>query len=200
MFLPLNPDEETCDMSEKNFWETVEADAEAFSSLTKEAGSELSGLIRQHNEIKKKLAAADAQVKDLKQKRQRYVADLIPSLMNEMSIEAAEADGSKVSLTTYASGTMSKDPLILNQQLDHLRDVGEEEFIQRVITVRCPRGQDNKAGALVVELEENGFDVTDDVTVLNPTLRKIFRTRIEKGEPIDLELFNANVGQIAKIT
>ena len=187
-------------MSEKNFWETVEADAEAFSGLTKEAGSELSGLIRQHNEIKKKLVAAEAQVKELKQERQEYIADLIPSIMQEMGIESVEVDGSKVSLTTYASGTMSKDPILHNQQANHLIDVGAGEFLSGQLVVQFERGQDNEGKAWAAKLEESGLNVDYQVTIHNQTLRKLFRTRIEEGEPIDLELFNANVGQIAKIT
>ena len=187
-------------MSEKNFWETVEADAEAFSGLTKEAGSELSGLIRQHNEIKKKLVAAEAQVKDLKQERQEYIADLIPSIMQEMGIESVEVDGSKVSLTTYASGTMSKDPILHNQQSNHLIDVGAGEFLSGQLVVQFERGQDNEGKAWAAELEERGLNVDYQVTIHNQTLRKLFRTRIEEGKPIDLELFHANVGQIAKIT
>jgi len=53
-------------------WKQFEVDADAFSNLTTEAGTELSGLIKQVTSVEKVLAAKEAEVKDLKAQRQRY--------------------------------------------------------------------------------------------------------------------------------
>ena len=47
-------------------WEEITADASAFEGLTKEAGTELSGLIRKANEINKEISSLEGKLSDKK--------------------------------------------------------------------------------------------------------------------------------------
>jgi len=185
--------------SETDAWKQFEADADAFSNLTTEAGTELSGLIKQVTSVEKVLAAKEAEVKDLKAQRQRYLFDLIPSKMQEIGLDKVEVEGNTVSLTTFVSGTMPKDPIQKDIALTHLREIGASDFIKNKITVSFGVTEDNRAKALQADLESQGFP-TDAVTWVEPmTLKKIIKEYVGNGKEIDLEIFNASVGTVAKI-
>ena len=142
--------------SETDAWKQFEADADAFSNLTTEAGTELSGLIRQVASVEKDLAAKEAEVKDLKAKK------------NDIA-------------------------------LSHLREIGASDFIKNKITVSFGVTEDNRAKALQADLEAQGF-TTDAETKVEPmTLKKIIKEYVGNGKEIDLEIFNASIGTVAKI-
>jgi len=92
-------------------WKEITADASAFDGLTKEAGTELSGLIRTVTGINKEISGVESHLSELKNNRDRYLFDLIPGQMREIGLDKVEVDGNKVSLYTFVSGTMPKDPL-----------------------------------------------------------------------------------------
>ena len=185
--------------NETDAWKQFETDADAFSNLTTEAGTELSGLIRQVTSVEKDLAAKEAEVKALKAKKNDYLFNLIPSKMQEIGLDKVEVDGNTVSLTTFVSGTMPKDPIQKDIALSHLREIGASDFIKNKITVSFGVTEDNRAKALQVDLEGQGF-LTDAETKVEPmTLKKIIKEYVENGKEIDLEIFNASIGTIAKI-
>tara|TARA_R110000744_G_scaffold6208_1_gene21787 strand:- start:7720 stop:8295 length:576 start_codon:yes stop_codon:yes gene_type:complete len=185
--------------SETDAWKQFEADADAFSNLTTEAGTELSGLIRQVASVEKDLAAKEAEVKALKAKKNDYLFDLIPSKMQEIGLDKVEVDGNAVSLMTFVSGTMPKDPMQKDIALSHLREIGASDFIKNKITVSFGVTEDNRAKALQADLEAQGF-TTDAETKVEPmTLKKIIKEYVGNGKEIDLEIFNASIGTVAKI-
>ena len=93
----------------EDLWTAIEADADAFDELTTESGSELSALIRQVSSVKTELFSLEEKLKLLKQKRDRYLFDLIPAKMHETGLDEVKVDGNKVSLQAFVSGTMPKD-------------------------------------------------------------------------------------------
>ena len=156
--------------SETDAWKQFEVDADAFSNLTTEAGTELSGLIRQVTSVEKDLAAKEAEV-----------------------------DGNTVSLMTFVNGTMPKDPIQKDIALAHLREIGASDFIKNNITVSFGVTEDNRAKALQADLEDQGFSTDADTKVESQTLKKIIREYVENGKEIDLELFNGSLVTYAKI-
>jgi hypothetical protein len=185
--------------SETDAWKQFEVDADAFSNLTTEAGTELSGLIRQVTSVEKDLAAKEAEVKALKVKKNGYLFDLIPSKMQEIGLDKAEVDGNTVSLMTFVNGTMPKDPIQKDIALAHLREIGASDFIKNNITVSFGVTEDNRAKALQADLEDQGFSTDADTKVESQTLKKIIREYVENGKEIDLELFNGSLVTYAKI-
>jgi hypothetical protein len=185
--------------SETDAWKQFEVDADAFSNLTTEAGTELSGLIRQVTSVEKDLAAKEAEVKALKVKKNDYLFDLIPSKMQEIGLDKAEVDGNTVSLMTFVNGTMPKDPIQKDIALAHLREIGASDFIKNNITVSFGVTEDNRAKALRADLEDQGFSTDADTKVEPSTLKKIIKEYVENGKEIDLELFNGSLVTYAKI-
>jgi|TARA_R110000787_G_scaffold137828_6_gene251437 PIN domain nuclease of toxin-antitoxin system len=186
-------------MSEEDLWNTIEADAEAFKDLTTEAGTELAALIRQLGVVQSSVWETEEKLKGLKQQRDRYLHDLIPAKMQETGLDEVKVDGNKVSLATFVSGTMPKDPLERDRALSHLREIGASDFIKNEVSVSFPVSEDNRARAMQADLEDKGFDTAAKTWVEPQTLKKLIRERVEAGQEIDLEIFNAHIGTIAKI-
>mgnify|MGYP003148296032 FL=1 len=186
-------------MSEEDLWNTIEADAEAFKDLTTEAGTELAALIRQFGTVQSEMWKTEEKLKVLRQQRDRYLHDLIPSKMQETGLDEAKVDGNRVSLSTFVSGTMPKDPMQRDIALSHLREIGASDFIKNVVSVSFPVSEDNRARAMQADLEDKGFETAAKTWVEPSTLKKLIRERVEAGQEIDLEIFNANIGTIARI-
>jgi hypothetical protein len=180
-------------------WDAIQADASAFKELTTEGGGELSDLIRIVSDVGKQLSKAEEAIKSLKESRDRYLYDLIPSKMAEMGMDKVEVDGNKVSLRTFVSGTMPKDPIAKENALAHLREIGAGDFIKNDINVSFGVTQDNSAKSLQADLEEKGFDTSSKTWIEPMTLKKLIRERVEANQEIDLDIFNAHVGTIAKL-
>ena len=180
-------------------WEEITADASAFEGLTKEAGTELSGLIRKANEINKEISSLEGKLSDKKKTRDKYLFDLIPNQMREIGLDKVEVDGNTVSLSTFVSGTMPKDPLQKEIALQHLTDIGCSDFIKNDVVIRFGVTQHNEAKSLQSELDDKGLNTTSKTWVEPMTIKKVIRERVENSQEIDLEIFNANLGTIAKI-
>ena len=183
----------------EEIWKQAEADADKFKDLSTEGGKDLSDLIKQASTVNKQIDVLEEEVKMLKQKKNSYLFDLIPAKMAEMGMDKVEVDGNAVSLSTFVSATMPKDPIQREQAMSHLRDIGASDFIKNEVTVKFGVNEDNRARSIQSELEEKGMDTTARVWVEPSTLKKLVRERVENNQRIDLELFNAHVGQIAKI-
>jgi len=186
-------------MSKEEIWKTIEADASKFEDVTTETGGELSDMIRILSDVNKKISDAEESVKSLKKTRDRYVHDLIPGKMAEMGCVAVEVEGNKVSLQTFVSGTMPKDPSARKVALDHLREIGAGDFIKNDVSVSFGVTQDNVAKDLAADLENKGYETFSKTWVEPMTLKKLIRERVEENQEIDLDIFNAHVGTIAKI-
>tara|TARA_R100000329_G_scaffold147000_1_gene134117 strand:- start:396 stop:971 length:576 start_codon:yes stop_codon:yes gene_type:complete len=183
----------------EEIWKQAEADADKFKDLSTQGGKDLSDLIKQASTVNKQIDVLEEEVKMLKQKKNSYLFDLIPAKMAEMGMDKVEVDGNAVSLSTFVSATMPKDPIQREQAMSHLRDIGASDFIKNEVTVKFGVNEDNRARSIQSELEEKGMDTTARVWVEPSTLKKLVRERVENNQRIDLELFNAHVGQIAKI-
>ena len=182
-----------------DIWEEIEADADAFEKLTTKAGGELSALIKQVLEIKRDLASLEETVKETKSRRDHYLHTLIPEKMQETGLDKAVVGDNTVSLSVYVSGTMPKDPLQRDVAMTHLRDIGASDFIKNDVSVRFGVSEENRARAMQADLEIQGFETVAKTWVEPQTLKKLIRERVENNQEIDLEIFNAHIGTVAKI-
>ena len=180
-------------------WDNITADAEAFDSLSTEGGKELSDLIRATTSIEEEIADLEKDLKSVKVKRQKYLFDLIPAKMVEMGMDKVVVDGSSVSLSSFVQASMPKDPIDKVNAINHLREIGCEDFIKNKIEVSFGINEDNSAKALQADLDDRGLDTSARTWIEPPTLKKLIRERVEANQTINLELFNAFVGQVAKI-
>ena len=187
------------DKIKDDVWKTITADSSAFKELSTEGGKELSDLIRQTTSLSKKIETLEEEVKNFKAKRQTYLFDLIPAKMSEMGMDKVVVDGNSVTLTSFVQATMPKDPIDKEKAIGHLRDIGAGDFIKNQVQLSFGINEDNKARSIQAELDEQGLDTTARTWVEPPTLKKLVKERVQQNQQIDLELFNAFVGQVAKI-
>jgi hypothetical protein len=186
-------------MKEADFFETVTADASVFEGLTVEAGGEISDLVRQHVELSKELTVIESQASSVKDRIRRIETELLPEKMNEMGMTKVEIDGNEVSVSTFVSARLPKDPMQRQQAFQHLRELGCGDFIKNTVSISFPVTQDNRAKALADDLSNQGYTTETNTWVENPTLRKVVKEQVDKGSPINLDLFNGFIGFITKI-
>ena len=186
-----------------DLWKAIEADgqadADAFENLTTEGATELASMVRHLISLQSELVEAEQKVKDVKSKVMRYTHDRIPAKMQETGLDEAKVGGNKISLATYVNGTMPKDPLQRDIALAHLRNIGASDLIKNQMSVGFAVKEDNKARAVAEDLRKAGHDPVLKTWVEPSTLKKLIRERTEKGQEIDLELFNASMGMYAKV-
>ena len=182
-----------------DLWETITADASVFVGLTTEGGSELSDLVGQAAKLNQKVRAAEDEVRTLKRKRDSYLYDLIPAKMREVGMDKVEVKGNTVSLHPFVSATMPKDPMEKQVALQHLRSVGAGDFVKNTVSVNFGLRQDNEAKSFEADLHDRGLEPESKTWVEPMTLKKLIRERVEGNQEIDLELFNAYIGTVAKI-
>ena len=185
--------------TEDKLWEQVTADAGAFDGLTREAGTEPSDLIRGAGQLEAQISGKEDELKRLKKDHDKLVFDLIPGRMNEMGMQKVEVDGNSVTLSTFVSARMPKDPAQKAVALNHLRDQGFSDFIKNEVQVSFGINEDEKAQQLQQDLDDRGHQTTSRVWVEPQTLKKLIREDMENGHKIDGEIFNTYLGTIAKI-
>ena len=180
-------------------WKTITADSSAFEGLSTEGGKELSDLIRQTTSINKTIDSLEEEVKSLKAKRQSYLYDLIPAKMTELGMDKVVVEGNSVSLTSFVQATMPKDPIDKQKAIAHLREIGCEDFVKNQVQISFGINEDNQARSIQAELDDKGLNTSARTWVEPATLKKLVRERVESNKSIDLDMFNAYVGQVAKI-
>jgi hypothetical protein len=80
-----------------------------------------------------------------------------------------------------------------------LREIGAEDFIKNQVQISFGINEDNKARSIQADLDEKGLDTTARTWVEPSTLKKLVKERVQNNQTIDLELFNAFVGTVAKL-
>jgi hypothetical protein len=109
------------------------------------------------------------------------------------------ADGFKVTIKDFLSGSLPKDEEKRSSALEWLRDVGAEDLIKNELHAHFDRGQDNIAGHIAGALEENKIKYEQTIGVHPSTLKAYARERMERGEDVPLELLGLYAGRIAEI-
>ena len=80
-----------------------------------------------------------------------------------------------------------------------LRSNGHEDLIKNTVTASFNRGQDNQVAELIKVCEEYNFTYNQKQKVEPMTLKAFVKERVEKGLPIDLDLFGAFVARTADV-
>ena len=119
--------------------------------------------------------------------------------MTELGMDKVVVEGNSVSLTSFVQATMPKDPIDKQKAIAHLREIGCEDFVKNQVQISFGINEDNQARSIQAELDDKGLNTTARTWVEPATLKKLVRERVESNKSIDLDLFNAYVGQVAKI-
>ena len=158
-------------------------DASTLEGVQAENGKQLSGLVRRLNEKQEQIDETEKYLKELKAEKQRIAFEHIPMLMDEMAIERIDVDGLTVKLKPFVSASIPADRK--QDAFNWLREHGLDDIIKNDIIVSFGRGQDNKAGDMMYDLEQKGFHPEQKTHIHSMTLKAFVRERVEKGLPID---------------
>ena len=172
-------------------------DASTLEGVQAENGKQLSGLVRRLNEKQEQIDETEKYLKELKAEKQRIAFEHIPMLMDEMAIERIDVDGLTVKLKPFVSASIPADRK--QDAFNWLREHGLDDIIKNDIIVSFGRGQDNKAGDMMYALEQKGFHPEQKTHIHSMTLKAFVRERVEKGLPIDLDMFGAFVARTAEV-
>jgi len=154
---------------------------------------DLSDEVIKLQQLEKNIKAKEQDLKSLKETATKISGEVIPTLMNEMSLSSLKlADGSSVDVKKIygASIPIEKREAAFNW----LRNNDLGDIIKNEITVSFGRNEDNKAAEYAVLAKGQGYQPTQKLKVAPMTLKALVRERIEAGKEMPTELFNIFVG------
>lgn len=179
------------------FDEDMFADANALDGVDANATKSLSDLVRNLQEKTEQIAASEEYLKGLKAEKQRMATEQIPMLMDQMGIERLDVDGATVQLKPFVSASIPADRR--QEAYAWLREHGLDDIIKNDVTVSFGRGEDNLAGDVMYDLEQKGYHPEKKTHIHSMTLKAFVKERVEKGLPIDLDMFGAYVARTADV-
>jgi hypothetical protein len=137
----------------------------------------------------------------LKEKEEQYrnlTEVSIPEAMAEAGMKKfVMEDGSMIDVKPFYGASISKARQA--EAFKWLRDHGFDDIIKNTVSVRFGRKEDELAARMIQLLREQGFIPEQTEKVEPQTLKAWVKERIEKGQPVDSELFGVFIGQKATI-
>jgi hypothetical protein len=181
----------------KDFFEEMLDAADALQEVDTNTTKSLSNLVRQVDELNKDIDMAEQHLKKLKQERHKVQTESIPALMDEMGVDRLDVGDVSVTLKPFVSASIPQDRRAEAHQW--LRDNGLDDIIKNDVVLSFGRGEDDKAHDIMLDLEQKGFHPESKTHIHAMTLKAFVRERVEKGLPIDLDMFGAYVAKTADI-
>jgi len=145
------------------------------------------------------IGAKEEELKMLKELRHKTRTAIIPDLMNEAGIESISVDGHKVSLKSYVSGSLPKDPEKRQRAIEWITEHDGAGLIKSCVISSFGREQRDEAIELHSEITKRGLVVDFDERIHPQTYQAWIRKKLEDGEQVDIDMLGVQVGQVAKI-
>lgn len=180
-----------------DFFEEMLDAADALTEVDTGTTKSLSNLVRQVEELNKELDMAESHLKKLKQEKHKLQTDAIPALMDEMGVDRLDVGDVSVTLKPFVSASIPQDRRAEAHQW--LRDNGLDDIIKNDVVLSFGRGEDETAHSIMLDLEQRGFHPESKTHIHSMTLKAFVKERVEKGLPIDLDMFGAYVAKTADI-
>jgi hypothetical protein len=137
----------------------------------------------------------------LKEKEEQYrnlTEVSIPEAMAEAGMKKfVMEDGSMIDVKPFYGASIPKARQA--EAFQWLRDHGFDDIIKNTVSVRFGRREDELCSRLLELLRTQGFIPEQSEKVEPQTLKAWVKERIEKGQPVDSELFGVFIGQKATI-
>jgi hypothetical protein len=168
--------------------------ANEFSTVKDDDLSKVASLVRQQLQLELAVLEIEENLKRTKRNLEEISGQLLPAALGEYGLsELTMADGSKLSVQTVVSASISKERQ--PDAHDWLRDHGHGDLIKNTVSVTFGRGQDETAKDIVRVLQSNGLDPEQKEAVHPSTLKAFVKEQIEKGSEIPSETFGIYIGQ-----
>lgn len=184
-------------MSETMLFEEILDAADQLTDVDSTSSKSLSHLVRQLETLNKDLEQAEAAVKAIKQQRHKIQTENIPDLMGEMGMTRIDVDEVSVTIKPFVSASIPKDRR--DEAYQWLRDNGLDDIIKNDVILSFGKDEDTKARDMMLDLEKQGFHPESKTHIHAMTLKAFVKERVEKGLPIDLDMFGAYVAKTAEI-
>ncbi len=174
-----------------------ENDADALQ-VSDEQVTGISGLARRAKLLEKELADLEKTLSEKNEQYRKLTEQTIPEAMAEAGMKAfAMEDGSSISIKPFYGASIPKARQA--EAYQWLRDNGFDDIIKNTVSVRFGRNEDELCSRLLTLLGEQGYPAEQTEKIEPQTLKAWVKERIEKGQPVDTELFGVFIGQKAVI-
>ena len=182
-------------MTEKIFEEMFDD-----TSLDKVEGNtmkSLSAVVKDLDQLTQEINQKEEELKALKLQKHKVSTEQIPAMMDEMGVQRLDVENLSVTLKPLINASIP--PTRKEEAYKWLRDNGLDDIIKNDVIMSFGRGEDNVAGDLMYELEKRGMHPEKKTHIHSMTLKAFIKERVEKGLPIDLDLFGAFVARTADV-
>lgn len=174
-----------------------ESDADALK-VKDDQLSGISSLARRAKELEKEIEDQETVLKERKEQFRKLTEEAIPEALSELNMKSFKmADGSSIDIKPFYGATISEARRA--EAFKWLRDRGFGDIIKNTVSVRFGRNEDELAARAINLLRAQGFPVEQTEKVEPQTLKAWVKERVEKGQPVDSELFGVFIGQKAVI-
>lgn len=174
-----------------------ENDADALQ-VSDEQVTGISGLARRAKLLEKELADLEKTVSEKQEQYRKLTEQTIPEAMAEAGVKSfSMGDGSSITIKPFYGASIPKPRQA--EAYQWLRAHGFDDIIKNTVSVRFGRNEDELCSRLLTLLGEQGYPAEQTEKIEPQTLKAWVKERIEKGEPVDTELFGVFIGQKAVI-
>ena len=157
----------------------------------------LSSLVKDLDQLTIDINEKEEELKSLKLQKHKMSTEQIPAMMDEMGVQRLDVENLSVSLKPLINASIPQTRR--DEAYQWLRDNGLDDIIKNDVIMSFGKGEDNMAGDIMYELEQRGMHPEKKTHIHSMTLKAFIRERVEKGLPIDLDLFGAFVARTADI-
>ena len=157
----------------------------------------LSSLVKDLDQLTMDINEKEEELKSLKLQKHLMSTEQIPAMMDEMGVQRLDVENLSVSLKPLINASIP--PTRREEAYQWLRENDLDDIIKNDVILSFGKGEDNMAGDIMYDLEQRGLHPEKKTHIHSMTLKAFIRERVEKGLPIDLDLFGAYVARIADI-
>ena len=157
----------------------------------------LSSLVKDLDQLTIDINEKEEELKSLKLQKHKMSTEQIPAMMDEMGVQRLDVENLSVSLKPLINASIP--PTRRDEAYQWLRENDLDDIIKNDVIMSFGKGEDNMAGDIMYELEQRGMHPEKKTHIHSMTLKAFIRERVEKGLPIDLDLFGAFVARTADI-
>jgi hypothetical protein len=158
----------------------------------------IAGLARRAKLLEKELEDLEASLREKSEQYRNLTEVTLPEAMAEAGMRKfVMDDGSMVEIKPFYGASISKARQA--EAFQWLRDNKLDDIIKSTVSVRFGRGEAELHTQLIGLLASKGYSPEQAEKIEPQTLKAWVKERVEKGLPIDSELFGVFIGQKAVI-
>ena len=174
-----------------------ENDADALK-VSDESVSGIAGLARRAKLLEKEISDLADSLKEKEEQHRKLTEQAIPEAMAEAGMRKfVMEDGSMIDIKPFYGASIPKARQA--EAYEWLRQNGFDDIIKNTVSVRFGRNEDELCRRLIELLSSQGYPVEQTEKIEPQTLKAWVKERVEKGQPVDSELFGVFIGQKAVI-